>query len=60
MLVSMKKEVDERERKGGSSNKRSERNFWRLVLKEENNNGNKCSNKEMRNGTRKYKGEKEH
>ena len=53
MLVSMKKEMEEREIRDGNNNRRSERSFWRLTSEERNNAGNKCSNKEMRNGKKK-------
>ena len=52
MLVSMKKEMEERER-DGNNNKRSERSFWRLTSEEGSNDGNKYSNIGTRNGNKK-------
>ena len=53
MLVSIKKEMVEREIRDGNNNRRSEKSFWRMTLEEGRNDGNKCLNKEMRNGKKK-------
>ena len=49
----------EREKRDGSYIRRKERGFLRLTLEERNNIGNKYSNRGMRNGKKKWKGEKE-
>ena len=43
--MSKKKEMEERERKGGSSNRRLEKNLWRLNSEEENNDGTNAQTK---------------
>ena len=52
MLVSIKKEMEEREKRWEQQQKIREE-FQRLTSEKGNNDGNKCSNKEMRNGKKK-------
>ena len=49
MLVSIKKEMEKRE-KGGSNNRGSEKNFWKLNSKEERKDGNNYSSRGMKSG----------
>ena len=62
MLVSIKKEMEEREREieGGSRNRGSDKNFWKLNSEEESKDGNNYSSRGMKSGRKKWRGEKEH
>ena len=50
ILISMKKEMEEREKKSGRDNIKSEKNAWKLILEGKNNNGNRTGNRQNKNG----------
>ena len=57
MLVSIKKEMEKKD-KGGSNNRGSEKNFWKLNSEEENKDGNNYSSRGMNSRRKKWREEK--